>query len=227
MFVTKLGQYPIILGILWFKKHAPHIRFDWNTVTFDSPFCLQNCCPVGQPITVNGVEFQFDYPPYYPIPPRQAVDLFSVDEFIPDPHARSSSYHHLCPRLLSPSAQVVRDSSASKSSNRRSRPRSRSLSMSSSTSLSLSLSTFSVSSSSSQTSIGADFPWTRSPQPSYFYSSSHRIDTKDNIRIMNQELSMPKDWVSPLVPVRLQKEPAGRPTMDILMIGATPFNLLM
>ena len=40
LFPTKLGQYPIILGLLWFTKHLPHIRFDKNTVTFDSFHCL-------------------------------------------------------------------------------------------------------------------------------------------------------------------------------------------
>ena len=37
LFHIKLGQYPIILGLPWFRKHLPHIRFDKNTVTFDSP----------------------------------------------------------------------------------------------------------------------------------------------------------------------------------------------
>ena len=93
MFVTKLGQYPIILGIPWFRKHSPHIRFDQNTVTFDSSFCLQNCCPTGQAVTVDGAESQFDFPPRYPTPSRQAVDLSSADEFVPDLRSRSSSYH--------------------------------------------------------------------------------------------------------------------------------------
>ena len=40
LFFTKLGQYSIILGVTWFRKHLPHIRFDKNTVTFNSPHCL-------------------------------------------------------------------------------------------------------------------------------------------------------------------------------------------
>ena len=43
LFSAKLGQYPIIFGLPWFKKHLPHIRFDKNTVTFDSPHYLQHC----------------------------------------------------------------------------------------------------------------------------------------------------------------------------------------
>ena len=45
LFPTKLGQYPIIFGLPWFRKHLPHIRFDKNTVTFDFPHCLQHCSP--------------------------------------------------------------------------------------------------------------------------------------------------------------------------------------
>ena len=40
LFPTKLGQYLIILGLPWFRKHLPHIWFDKNTVTFDFPYCL-------------------------------------------------------------------------------------------------------------------------------------------------------------------------------------------
>lgn len=163
MFVTKLGQYPIILKILLFRKHASHICFDQNTVTFDSLFCLQNCCPVGQPIIIDGAEFQFDYPLRYPTLLRQVVDLSSVNEFIPDPHARFLSYYRLYPCLLLPPTQAVRNSSTSKSPNRYSLPRSCSLSISSSTSSSMSLSTSSVLFLSSQISVGADSPWTYSP----------------------------------------------------------------
>ena len=45
LFLTKLGQYYIILGLLWFKEHLPYIWFDKNTITFDSPHCLQYCSP--------------------------------------------------------------------------------------------------------------------------------------------------------------------------------------
>ena len=35
LFPTKLGQYLIILGSLWFREHLPYIRLDKNTVTFN------------------------------------------------------------------------------------------------------------------------------------------------------------------------------------------------
>jgi hypothetical protein len=34
MFVTKLGYYPIVLGIPWLKEHNVAIRFASNLVTF-------------------------------------------------------------------------------------------------------------------------------------------------------------------------------------------------
>jgi hypothetical protein len=36
MFVTKLGHYPIVLGIPWLKQHDVVIRFASNLVTFGS-----------------------------------------------------------------------------------------------------------------------------------------------------------------------------------------------
>jgi len=34
MFVTQLGSYPIILGILWLHLHDALIRFAANSLTF-------------------------------------------------------------------------------------------------------------------------------------------------------------------------------------------------
>ena len=48
----------------------------------------------------------------------------------------------------------------------------------------------------------------------------------DSLKTINQELLRPKDWVSPTVPDS-KKEFAELPTMDILMIGAMPFNTLV
>jgi predicted aspartyl protease len=43
MFVTKLGHYPIVLGIPWLKQHDVAIRFASNLVTFGSQYCLAHC----------------------------------------------------------------------------------------------------------------------------------------------------------------------------------------
>jgi hypothetical protein len=43
MFITKLGCYPIMLGIPWLKQHDVVIRFASNLVTFGSQHCLAHC----------------------------------------------------------------------------------------------------------------------------------------------------------------------------------------
>jgi len=45
MFVTKLGHYPIVLGIPWMDLHVINIRFRSRTVTFGSQYCSTHCLP--------------------------------------------------------------------------------------------------------------------------------------------------------------------------------------
>jgi predicted aspartyl protease len=52
MFVTKLGYYPIVLGIPWLKQHDIAIRFASNLVTFGSQYCLAHCN--DRAVTVRG-----------------------------------------------------------------------------------------------------------------------------------------------------------------------------
>ena len=40
LFPTKLGQYPIIFRLSWFRKYLSHIQFDKNTITFNSSHSL-------------------------------------------------------------------------------------------------------------------------------------------------------------------------------------------
>jgi len=53
MFVTKLGHYPIVLGIPWLRLHDVAVRFASNTVMFGSQYCVDRCQDV--PATVQGV----------------------------------------------------------------------------------------------------------------------------------------------------------------------------
>jgi hypothetical protein len=53
MFVTKLGHYPIVLGIPWLRLHDVAVRFASNTVTFGSQYCVNHCQKA--PVTVQGV----------------------------------------------------------------------------------------------------------------------------------------------------------------------------
>ena len=53
MFNTRLGHYPIVLGIPWLKLHDVAVRFASNTVTFGSQYCTTHCH--NTPVTVQGV----------------------------------------------------------------------------------------------------------------------------------------------------------------------------
>jgi hypothetical protein len=43
MFATKLGHYPIVLGIPWLELHDVTIRFSSRVLTFASDYCSRNC----------------------------------------------------------------------------------------------------------------------------------------------------------------------------------------
>src|SRR6266705_1362592 len=43
MFVTKLGHYPVVLGIPWLRLHDVAIRFASDLLTFGSQYCLAHC----------------------------------------------------------------------------------------------------------------------------------------------------------------------------------------
>ena len=44
LFVTKLGHYSIVLGLLWLQHHDVNICFSKITVRFDSNYCLLSRC---------------------------------------------------------------------------------------------------------------------------------------------------------------------------------------
>ena len=87
LFPIKLGQYPIILGLPCLKKHLLHIQFDKNTVTFNSPHCLQHCSPSHQPVTISGLNKPFDHLSCLPTSSYQVVNVSSADDFTPDPRS--------------------------------------------------------------------------------------------------------------------------------------------
>ena len=204
LFPTKLGQYPIILGLPWFRKHLPHIQFDKNIVTFNSPHCLQHCSLSHQAVTVSGLDTPFDNLPCLLTLSDQTVNVSSADDFAPNLRPHLLSYYRCRPH---PSPhQVVNVSSIDKPTDHCSR----------STSLSMS----------SQTPVGTDIPRIHNPRPRYSYNSRHRFDIADSLKTMNQELLRPEDWVSSIVSDS-KKEFVELPTMDISIIGAAPFNTLV
>ena len=44
-FVTKLGHYPLVLGIPWLRHHNPRIDWEKDTINFVSPRCTTTCAP--------------------------------------------------------------------------------------------------------------------------------------------------------------------------------------
>jgi transposase InsO family protein len=65
-FVTKLGHYPLILGIPWMRHHGVSIRFASNDVSFDSPRCVAHRTTL-KPTSIKGVT-----------PPTQSLDIAIV-----------------------------------------------------------------------------------------------------------------------------------------------------
>jgi hypothetical protein len=63
MFITKLGHYPIVLGIPWLRLHDVAVRFASNTVTFGSRYCTTHCHDA--PVTVQGVTEEPPDPVYH------------------------------------------------------------------------------------------------------------------------------------------------------------------
>jgi hypothetical protein len=53
MFITKLGHYPIVLGIPWPRLHDVAVHFASNTVMFGSQYCITHCHDTS--VTVQGV----------------------------------------------------------------------------------------------------------------------------------------------------------------------------
>lgn len=55
MFVTKLGHYPVILGIKWLQHHNPTIEWDANLLIFNSAFCKATCLASPKTVVVKGM----------------------------------------------------------------------------------------------------------------------------------------------------------------------------
>ena len=67
-FVTKLGHYPFVLGILWLRHHNPRIDWEKDTIDFVSPRCTTTCAPRPTKATT------MDIPP----PRPRTIDIAAV-----------------------------------------------------------------------------------------------------------------------------------------------------
>jgi hypothetical protein len=61
-FATKLGHYPMVLGIPWLRLRDVAVRFASNTVMFGSQYCVDHC--QDAPVTVQGVTEEPPEPVY-------------------------------------------------------------------------------------------------------------------------------------------------------------------
>ena len=75
MFATKLGHYPLVLGIPWLRHHDVAIQFASNRMTFNSEFCLAHCNE--RPTTIWGVQEEPAAPQIASLPPA-APPKFSM-----------------------------------------------------------------------------------------------------------------------------------------------------
>lgn len=154
---------------------------------FDSLFYHYNCCSIVQAIIVINADSQVDFSPCFPTFSHQAWDFFSANEFFLDACSCYSSYHFFCSHILSRFAKAVNTSSTDKVLNYCFCPRSCLLSISSFLPISKSLSL------SGETTLVIHPIHTCSPRPHYFHNFSHCLNSKDNIRTMNQKLSKLED----------------------------------
>ena len=42
-FITKLGHYPIVLGLPWLQLHDVTVKFQSRRIGFESSYCQQHC----------------------------------------------------------------------------------------------------------------------------------------------------------------------------------------
>ena len=61
-FITRLGHYPLVLGIPWLRHHDDNIQFILNKLTFDSQRCCMHHNPHGSATWIKGLDFIAERP---------------------------------------------------------------------------------------------------------------------------------------------------------------------
>jgi len=121
--VTKLGGYPIILGLPWLKRHDPYIHWSRHQITFCSDYCLSQCqvrtsCTLpAQPLASPHPEprpstrSQSSLQPSDSVPalriPRSSSAAPAMSARLPNSEAymqQASQYYEPCPRTRSKSS---------------------------------------------------------------------------------------------------------------------------
>ena len=100
---TKLGGYPIILGIPWLKQHDPYIHWSRHQITFCSDFCLSEC-DVSTPCTLPAQPV--------PSPPSPPLCLELCSRTISQPPSKPSFTSPHSRKLLPPPQFSILSSSS-------------------------------------------------------------------------------------------------------------------
>lgn len=161
-----------------------------------------------QAIIISSLNISFDYPFYLPTLSYQTKNISNADDFAPNLCSCLLLYHSFYLYFLT--QQAVNVSSFNKLIDY--------YSCFCFTLLSLSIS--------SQTFISTDTFQNHNFCPCYFYNFCHHLDIADSLKIINQEILQPKNWISPII-LNSQKEFIELPTINILIVSATPFNMLI
>jgi len=89
MFVTRLGHYPLVLGIPWMELHDVNLRMATRTVAFGSQYCLNHCQIPGTTVVQcissdlpeRPVPFPTSVPPA-PVPPGPSIALIGAPAYL-------------------------------------------------------------------------------------------------------------------------------------------------
>jgi hypothetical protein len=55
LYATRLGHYPIILGLPWIRQHNPRVDFAGNSFLFNSQYCQKHCNTPSRPTRIQAL----------------------------------------------------------------------------------------------------------------------------------------------------------------------------
>ena len=221
LFITTLGQYPVVLDLPWLRKHDPRICFSKNTVTFDSKRCLDHCITTHQTMTICGADNTFDTLHEHEIhetTPKIHETCHSTAAATAMPRLNTATVAKRCldPTVINTAHEIHKTHRTHET-------------------LQKTYETPQTHETHETYKTHKTHKTRRSTAPKPWYSPrfSHHIDMADCTRKMNQELTL---LDNPIVTEHTTGEArnpteditsAARKTINISMIGAAPFNHLV
>ena len=81
--VTKLSDYPLILGKAWLDRHNPSVNWPCNSLSFLSEYCSSRCLPATKPSLVSKPEikspaFPVSYSNLMKLAKKEKLRIFTV-----------------------------------------------------------------------------------------------------------------------------------------------------